>query len=78
VINLKIRGFDVFDFKRPLYSEYLPGPGRELVNEATHLRPPFLHSSALPPQVKQALADLEDKWAVQSDGHHTDASGTTP
>lgn len=38
---------------------------------------PFCTLLHFHPQVKQALADLEDKWAIQSDGHHTDAS-TTP
>jgi hypothetical protein len=29
-------------------------------------------------QVKQALAELEEKWAVQSEGYHTDSPRMTP
>jgi hypothetical protein len=39
---------------------------------------PFCTLLQFHPQVKQALAELEEKWAVQSEGHPTDSPGMTP
>jgi hypothetical protein len=39
---------------------------------------PFCTLLEFHPQVKQALAELEEKWAIQSEGNHTDNRGMTP
>jgi hypothetical protein len=39
---------------------------------------PFCTLLHFHPQVKQALAELEEKWAIQSEGNQTDTPGLTP
>jgi hypothetical protein len=39
---------------------------------------PFCTLLHFHPQVKQALAELEEKWDIQSEGHHSDSTATTP
>jgi hypothetical protein len=39
---------------------------------------PFCTLLHFHPQVKQALAELEEKWAIRSERHHTDSPGMTP
>jgi hypothetical protein len=39
---------------------------------------PFCTLLHFHPQVKQALVELEEKWAIQSEGYHTDTPGLTP
>lgn len=39
---------------------------------------PFCTLREFQPQVKLALAELEEKWAIQSEGHPTDSPGMSP